>query len=423
MKDVTFAARSASVAPRLAPNLAPTPIITDSLATAVIFFCALTPFKWERLGIGADLPAEPDQIGWLLLLGLTVLSLVRRRGALVRPAVSLALLPYVAWIALSVFWSVEPSTTMRELAFMCAWVAWGVLIAVDRNLSDLLRLFIRAGTLLLAGSWIIALLVPSIGFTASGDNAGALRGLFIDKNSLGFFAVVMLLGAAARAFHMPIGRSRTRALLAGAFSLVTVIATTSMTALVATFAAVAVAVAVTLYPRLRPPRLLPVAGIALLCLPALMLLLNSYQIIISTLGRDPTLTGRTDIWAIVTRAAAQRPALGYGWRALWIEGSPVTEQLWAENHGTPFFHAHNGYLELIVEVGIVGLALSLVFLLSVIGSSMRRVTRDADLTFTWPIMLVVVLLLYNGTEVMGWTNATWLILVAISSVLTVRVRF
>jgi O-antigen ligase len=72
---------------------------------------------------------------------------------------------------------------------------------------------------------------------------------------------------------------------------------------------------------------------------------------------DPTFTGRTEIWEFVIDRIAQRPIAGYGYAAFWSTPEVVygvgANTGWATVAG----HAHNGYLDLALTIGIAGAAL------------------------------------------------------------------
>lgn len=73
----------------------------------------------------------------------------------------------------------------------------------------------------------------------------------------------------------------------------------------------------------------------------------------SFLGRDETLTGRTEIWAIMIPLAMKHPIIGYGFGGFWTN---TTRSLASS-------HAHNGYLEVILGLGFIGLIVTSAFLL------------------------------------------------------------
>jgi exopolysaccharide production protein ExoQ len=110
-------------------------------------------------------------------------------------------------------------------------------------------------------------------------------------------------------------------------------------------------------------------------------------------GRDATLTGRTELWEDLWTIASEHPIVGVGYGAFWIEN---THNLWARHLWKPN-QGHNGYLDVYLELGGVGVAL----LLSVVVAGYVRVfgllRRNYDLGvlhFLWITMVVV----HNFTE-------------------------
>ena len=76
-------------------------------------------------------------------------------------------------------------------------------------------------------------------------------------------------------------------------------------------------------------------------------------------GKDITLTGRTDLWAVAFQEIAERPVLGTGFQAFWVQGNPLAEQLWAMFGigSRAGFHFHNTLISNTVEIGLVGATL------------------------------------------------------------------
>ena len=69
-------------------------------------------------------------------------------------------------------------------------------------------------------------------------------------------------------------------------------------------------------------------------------------------GRDPTLTGRTVIWNAVL-STHTNPLIGSGYESFWL--GPRLQEVWAQTGGG-ITEAHNGYLEIYLNLGIVGLS-------------------------------------------------------------------
>ncbi|GGF19730.1 ligase [Youhaiella tibetensis] len=81
-------------------------------------------------------------------------------------------------------------------------------------------------------------------------------------------------------------------------------------------------------------------------------------------GKDPTLTGRTDLWATGLGYIAERPLQGLGYRSFWVIGFAPAEELWAmfDVPAGAGFNFHNTYISNAVEIGLVGLAMQIVLI-------------------------------------------------------------
>ena len=108
----------------------------------------------------------------------------------------------------------------------------------------------------------------------------------------------------------------------------------------------------------------------------------------SSLGRDETLTGRTEIWAELLPVVIQNPFLGSGFGAFW---TPKAIDLYRIGE------AHNGYLEVLLELGFVGLLLFSMFLLSCCRKAQRALGHNYDWGSLW-ICFLLMALIHNISE-------------------------
>jgi exopolysaccharide production protein ExoQ len=110
-------------------------------------------------------------------------------------------------------------------------------------------------------------------------------------------------------------------------------------------------------------------------------------------GRDSTLTGRTELWEDVLLIASAHPILGVGYGSFWIGN---TRGLWDKHIWGPT-QGHNGYIDVYVELGIVGL-----FIFGgLILSTYRNILNEFKLKFdsaAFRLTLLVILLCHNLTE-------------------------
>lgn len=87
------------------------------------------------------------------------------------------------------------------------------------------------------------------------------------------------------------------------------------------------------------------------------------------LGKDATLTGRTELWEIADKLVSERPLLGHGYFAFWRLGNPEAEAIW-RNFGVGRgggFNFHNEIVEFSVGLGQVGVGLLVALCLIVAG--------------------------------------------------------
>jgi O-antigen ligase len=110
------------------------------------------------------------------------------------------------------------------------------------------------------------------------------------------------------------------------------------------------------------------------------------------MGRDPTLTGRTDLWKILL-SVNEHPLLGAGYESFWL--GERLEKIW-EILPWRANEAHNGYLEIFLNLGLVGLALLVV----IIATGYRRVISGARDLSLGPLRLgyFVAAIIYSLTE-------------------------
>src|SRR4029077_20400107 len=123
-----------------------------------------------------------------------------------------------------------------------------------------------------------------------------------------------------------------------------------------------------LLPRLRSERskvvrTLVFAGIA--GIAVLYLILSNFEAFTAALNRDPNMTGRIPMWISSAVMALQRPWLGYGYGAFWVGTEGPSLGVWRiMDWEAP--HAHNGLLNLWLDLGLAGVGAFLAgFLLSV----------------------------------------------------------
>ena len=111
----------------------------------------------------------------------------------------------------------------------------------------------------------------------------------------------------------------------------------------------------------------------------------------SASGRDVTLTGRTDLWADLLDIAADHPILGVGYGSFWIGN---THNLWEEHLWGPT-QGHNGYIDVYLELGVVGLLMLAAVIIGAFLGALDRMRANFGrggqgmLHFAWLTVIVI----------------------------------
>jgi O-antigen ligase len=113
-------------------------------------------------------------------------------------------------------------------------------------------------------------------------------------------------------------------------------------------------------------------GFAVLAVAAL-----SFDFIIAQMGRDDTFSGRTSLWTgAIAVAKATHPILGAGYRAFWTDAGAGGVREYVLDWARLPTHAHNGYLDVWLDLGIAGVLLFAVFIVVTVFRLARRVLRE-----------------------------------------------
>ncbi len=135
-------------------------------------------------------------------------------------------------------------------------------------------------------------------------------------------------------------------------------------------------------------------------------------------GRDATLTGRIDLWNDILALAANRPVLGVGFGAFWIgdAGNEVYPLVtWSEKISWRPGQGHNGYLDVYVELGLIGM----LFIIGIILEAWRNLSRLIEHDFEYArlrIAFLAIVLFNNVTEssLLKGTHNLWFLFLLVA---------
>ncbi|MFT3996978.1 MAG: O-antigen ligase [Asticcacaulis sp.] len=321
------------------------------------------------------------------------------------------LVALIALCAISYFWSIDPSATMRRFVAFAMTCLAGYVIAARFSWKKLTEIIAITYLLLIAGSFIMAILFPDKGRMTT-LFVGAWRGVFAEKNSLGAVMDIGFIACVAAGIEVPKRRWLWYAAAAGATFLV--LMSTSKTSLVALMMGAGAIAFIWL------SRRGPILGITLSWLAVCVLLaLGSFIVLMPEklfllLGKDATLTGRTNIWEGIDFVMQKHALTGYGYGVVWTTEGEWTPLKWiVDVAGFRAYHAHSCWYEVWLGLGYIGLTVwSLLFAETWLKAFYRTYRGDGGY-FALPFITIYSLMSLTESIAIGWNDIRWCLIVII----------
>lgn len=376
------------------------------------------------LGSNRDFSGEVEsgnikfQVATLFIYAVGLLYLLAERARL--PSLIIGnwpLLVLVGYALFSSIWSYYPDATFRRGFALLLTTTFAFYLVLRFTPRELLRMVAWALFLGAALSLVLTMLYP--GSMIHHDAlAGSWRGSFGHKNRLGrmmalgvvvFVLLLMERGGKLSAFNWA-GMGLCAFMLA---------MSQSRTAWVTTAILLLMIPVLGFLRNARLPMSLRVGSLLILGFVSVMAGTHFLLLGLEALGRDLTFSGRTTIWTYAIHAGMEHSMLGAGFRSFWTpEGaSYVYARLWAV-----IGNGHNGYLDVWLELGFVGLGLFSVMFVTALGRSYSRLIRSTDTAGLFYALLMIYAMIYSLTEkfLLEQSELTWMLIMVTLIYLTPR---
>jgi O-antigen ligase len=291
------------------------------------------------------------------------------------------LLLFLLCVVASISWSHDPMLSFKRFIAMLSVVFFAGFIAYNYSLEKItFMLGCAIGVAALIGL-ILALLMPSVAFVSGGIREGAFKGIFSEKNAgarINAIAILLLL---------PMIRQRNRwALFCAFFSFVAILLAQSATGVVLIISGtISYGYFLTLI-RLRVNRSqLAFLFCTLLYLLGCLFLFSNVAMFLEMAGRDPSLTDRTMIWELLGPFVDEQYLRGYGFGAFW--SSPDAEAF-IKRWGY-IGNAHSGYMETLLNGGIIQLTALALLLGHALLQQYRAVTANQSAPYRASALVII----------------------------------
>jgi O-antigen ligase len=390
------------------------------LANFLLIWITMAPFPDLSDPRVLEPVGDGNALNQIVTLGITAslaafLLIKHARAALA--AATLPLVLTLAWFAVSVVFAVHPDLAGRRLLLAVFTICNAVaLLLLPLNREHFARLLTVAAFVILALCYAGVLLRPHLSIhqptdVMETDLAGNWRGAFGHKNGAGAaMAVLIFIGIfVARVTN----RMHGIAIIAAAALFLVFTQAKSPLRLLPLVLLIAYLVLRVRSPALKValvvtvPVLINLMTIGTVSFPAVEEMLEG---VIS----DTSFTGRDEIWAFALNHIGQRPFTGFGFQAFWGTSELVVSGSIRESWAYRASDAHNGYLNIAVMTGVVGLVLSLVWIVAQPLADLIRnnASRNDPLTMLFvQIWLFGIVLSAFESTFFGGGNCLWAMMI------------
>jgi len=340
---------------------------------------------------------------FLLTMGFIIAVIVlvgRKRKVIALLRVNGPIVVFLIYCGISAVWSDYPDVAFKRWIKALADFSMVVIVLTEADRrAAIKRLMTRTGFILVPLSILLIKYYPAgRGWSEWGESA--YTGVATSKNELGGMCLLIAVASfwqIVQFFKAARKTRNTRSLVAQGVVLLMALwllwSANAVTAMACLSIAACLIVAANQRMFLRRPWLVHLMVLGFIVAAGGSLFLDVGSGILQQMGRDPTLTGRTDIWKLVV-GMTRSPLFGTGFESFWL--GPRLDKIWSIYWWHPN-EAHNGYIEIFLNLGCIGLVLLLVVFMSSYRNVLAALRRDPVLG-SFRLAYFVLAIVYNFTE-------------------------
>jgi len=385
------------------------PRFSAALATAGVAVAALSYLSTRLMGWPGYLAAL------LTIAALMAVVLILRRDELELGIPPLSLLVFLGWAAISVIWSEYQWVTAGGVGYLVVYAFIGFFIASTRDTIQIVRIWGDVLRIVLGASLAIEVFsgilidtaIPFLNVQGRIADLGPISGLLETRNQLGLLALV---GAVSFATEL---RTRSVRPLVGVLSLTGAalcIALTQSPIIIAAAGITAVAAAVLYGIRRVPAEQRQLWQFVILGVTVVLIVLAwiARSSLVSLFNAQGALNYRLVLWRKIADLLPGNTIEGWGWTGRWHPD--VAPYLALTVSGDrPAASALNAFLDVLFQLGIIGLVIFVGMLGLAFTRSWLLAGRRRSVIYAWPALVLVVLLLVSLAESsilveFGWTT-------------------
>ncbi len=328
------------------------------------------------------------------------------------------ILPFFIFSGFSIFWSVYWEISLYRWLILLFTIITGGYIGLRYSIKEIIKLLSVFGIYILFLSTVLVFFMPKIGVMNYYIIQGAWKGLYWHKNHMGLIAAfINILFLINIVYSL---QSKEKNILFWGmlylFSLLFVYQTDSVAAYITTMGLhglILLALFLLKFGK-KISRSHYFIFIIVLIFASLILYINADRLF-GIFNRNTTLTGRVPMWTyLFDTYISKRPIGGYGFNAFWYIDSYRVDIGLAAGYPDPIVIADNGFIDILVNTGFVGLILFLIFYFCAWWRSIRYAGKAREINGIFPVILMSFTLLANISWSLIFENEGYFMLIMIS---------
>ena len=310
----------------------------------------------------------------------------------------------------SVFWTVNLGHTSKACRGLLRTFLFGVYFTTRYSLKEQMKILAWVFSIAIILTIAFVFILPSYGIDGA-KHAGAWKGIFPHKNSLGF---AMALGAGFF-FITAIKELKLNWLAWVGFVLtvVIIVLARSSGALVTLLSLLSLMPIYKLVKQRYKFKVILLCFACILVISITILILSNVNVIlVDILAEGGDFNGRTPIWDLIVDKTLERPLLGYGLNAFWTSdaGISVILQTWASDDFVvqgQGFNAHSGYFSFLPQLGFLGMSLYAISFVLVFVRVLILLMSTKKIEFFWLFQLLIFISVANvGDQMVSIFDST-----------------
>ncbi len=288
------------------------------------------------------------------------------------------------------------------------------------TLEQQFKITLLALVIVFLQSVALAIAMPDVGLHTDGPFVGSWRGVFTQKNQFGAHSTITMIALFMLANYAENKQRWALILFGGCFGALLV--SSSVTAFALSFVGLMLTVFYRRFAWLGKRSVLLGSLFVLVAISFFYILFSNWVNILDYFDKDPTLSTRTLIWHLVINSKIPgSPYLGYGRGIFWNSPS-LTVGFESAAYHVPA-HAHNGFLDIILDVGLIGFSLfCITWFMTYVRAARLAYDRKAA-AYLWPLVFLSMLILFNIFEsyLARLTTLYWILFIALAFSLSPKV--